>query len=428
MRIVALRRAAVCAAALGFFALLAVNCSAQNAQGGPVSARAATVVVFPFENSDRAAQWDWLGEGLAELTADQMTGRGPTVFSRDERLAALEKMGLPVYAKLSRATMLKLAAEMDADYIVFGEYSAQPTLVRSTTHVLSVNPPRMGAPITESGSLDALAQMQARAVWSGLCQMRNNLSPDANCEGDPAEVREFANAVHGARADAFEFYIKGLTSADDDVKLRDLREAARLDPDWDEAAYALGHAYFQKRDCEAAQPWLEKITQNGPHSSEAQFEGGVCSLLRNDFLHAESSFSALAARPDASEDPEVANDLGVSRLRQARYKDALADFTRAQTLDPGEPDYDFNVALAEYLLGQAGEAVRSVREAVKLAPDDSEAKALLVAALDRSGASTEANALRGDAGVVIAGAPYKRDIEKLDPTAVAKLAKVKAER
>lgn len=415
---------------MGFVALCAGNCLAQNAQGGAVNPRTATVLVFPFENSDKAPQWDWLGEGLAELTADQLTGHGPTIFSRDERLAGLEKAGLPAYARLSRATMLKLAAEMDADFIVFGDYSAQPNSVRSTTRVIRMNPARMGAPILQSGTLDGVAQTQARAAWSVLCEIRNNLAVGANCAGDPAEVSTFASAAQTARADAFEFYIKGLVSAEDDVKIRDLREAARLQPDWDEADFALGHTYYQKRDCEAAQLWLDKVAVRGPHAAESQFESGVCSLLRNDFLRAESTFAALAARTDANVDPEVANDLGVARLRQARYADALADFSRAQKLDPGEPNYFFNVGLAQYLLGRSAEAVRSVREAVRLAPDDSQAKALLVAALDRSGASTEANALRqgGDPTVVIAGAPYKRDVEKLDSTAVAKLAKVMTER
>ncbi len=67
---------------------------------------------------------DWLGEGLSELAIERLDGHGLTVFTREERLDALEKLGLPAYAHFSRATMLKIAAEIDADYVIFGEYSA----------------------------------------------------------------------------------------------------------------------------------------------------------------------------------------------------------------------------------------------------------------------------------------------------------------
>src|SRR5579864_6690924 len=80
----------------------AIPSCAQTAAGsaqGAISptAHIETVVVFPFENAGTDAQKDWLGEGLSELTTDSMIGHGPLVFSRDERLAALEKLGLPAY-------------------------------------------------------------------------------------------------------------------------------------------------------------------------------------------------------------------------------------------------------------------------------------------------------------------------------------------
>jgi hypothetical protein len=55
---------------------------------------------------------------------------------------------------------------------------------------------------------------------------------------------------------------------------------------------------------------------------------------------------------------------------------------------------------------------------------------MLIAALDRSGAGEEANALRGQgpATVTIVGAPEQRDVQRLTPTSLSKLARVKTER
>ncbi len=434
MKASVVRRLFLCVALFACLAVFVPGCSAQSASSSSTATHPVSVVVFPFENSSKAAQLDWIGEGLAELTADQMRGHAPAVFSREERLAALEKLGIPAYAHLSRATMLKIAAEMDADYIVFGEFAPQGNSIQVTSHILSVTPPHLAAPLIESGTLDSLAQTQARAAWSMLCAIQNSLSISATCDSQSSSSREFVNAARAVRPDAFEFFIKGLLNPDDEIRLRDFREAARLDPDWEEPAFALGRTYYVKRDCEAALQWFAKVPAKGAHSMDASFESGVCALLRNDPMRAEAAFSSLAAQPESAGvpnvDPEIVNDLGVARLREARYRDALGDFSRAQSLDPAEPDYNFNLGLANYLAGDAAAAAHAFREAARLAPDDSQAKALLIAALDRSGSSVEANALRGQspATVAVVGAPELRDVEKLSPTSLSKLARVKTER
>src|SRR5579864_4375138 len=110
-----------------------------------------TVVVFPFENVTNDASKDWLGEGLSELTTDSMAGHGPVVFTRDERLAALEKLGLPTYSRFSRATMIKIAGEIDADYVVFGEFTPDGANLHVSARVLRVSPPKLSDPFSESG-------------------------------------------------------------------------------------------------------------------------------------------------------------------------------------------------------------------------------------------------------------------------------------
>ena len=68
------------------------------------------------------ANLDWLGEGLAELTSERLEDRGLSVFSREERLGVLERMGLPDSARFSHATMVKIAGEADADEIIYGRF------------------------------------------------------------------------------------------------------------------------------------------------------------------------------------------------------------------------------------------------------------------------------------------------------------------
>ena len=83
-----------------------------------------TILVFPFENGSRDASLDWLCEGLAELTIERLQGPRRFVLAREDRLDALERMGIPATANLSRATMITLGEAADADDVVFGRFTS----------------------------------------------------------------------------------------------------------------------------------------------------------------------------------------------------------------------------------------------------------------------------------------------------------------
>jgi len=433
MKAVLLRRLGCCAAVLAFGAGCPGISARQSGGNSGSPARAETVVIFPFENAGHEADKDWLAEGLAELTAGRLAGHGPLVYSREERLAVLEKLGLPAYSRFTRATMLKIAAEIDADYVVFGEFDADGPNLRVTARVMGVNPPKLSAPVEESGAIAGLGELEGRAAWRVLCLLKGSLATDAPCAADSPEAQQFFHAGATIQADALEHYVRGLTAADDETRLRELREASRLDPNWDEPIYSIGKTYYSRLDCETALGWFDRVPSGSPHAADAAFSAGVCHLMRNDPLRAESLFAGLAggSTPQAggrAEPPEVLNNLGTALLRQARHKEALADFEQAQQADPGEPDYWFNVGLAQYLLGDWGAAARALREALRLQPEGQDARELLLAALDKNGEDEEANALRQEAPEPDPrGARPRQDVTKMNATTLARLARVRRE-
>ena len=132
-----------------------------------------------------------------------------------------------------------------------------------------------------------------------------------------------------------------------------LREAARLEPAWDRPAFELGQIYFERRDCDSALVWFSRVPPNRPDGPEASFDTGVCHLPRNDAARAEAAFSGLLERTrkpgekdSLPELPEMHNNLGVARLRLGKWNEAGAEFERAAALDPEEPDYWVNLAIA----------------------------------------------------------------------------------
>jgi Flp pilus assembly protein TadD/TolB-like protein len=412
--------------------------AAKPPPAGAGAAHAETVVVFPFENVVSDPQRDWLGEGLSELTTDSMVGHGPVVFTRDERLAALEKLGLPTYSRFSRATMIRIAGEIDADYVVFGEFTPDGRNLHVSARVLRVSPPKLSEPFAESGSMDSIAETEARVSWRILCAIRSSLDADAQCDASWPELQRQVKTVAHVRADSLEYFVRGLQATDDELRLRELREASRLDPNWDEPLVAIGKAFYERRDCESAVGWFAKVSPDNAHSADARFYTGVCQLLRNDLVHAEATFAGLLARAgNGPIFPGIISNLGTARLRQTRYKEAATDFDHAQKIDPGEPDYWFNLGLAQYLVNDWAEAARALREVVRLQPDAEDARSLLMVALDRSGAADEANALRQSAAADAAkdppgeniphdaARPQQHDVSKMSVTSLAKLARVR---
>lgn len=414
-------------------AFLAAGSAVPPAYGQAGSASRATsegahsgiLLVFPFENDSRVASLDWLGEGLSELTIERLQDKGISVLSRQERLAALEKIGLPDSARFSHATMVKIAAEADADDVVFGRFISDGKTVTLEARVLRISPPWLSPPYTQSGSLESLLRLHARLSWRMLCvlEQKNCLQQGAN-----ADESSFANPPASLRPDALQNFVRGILASDDEPRLRALREAARLEPAWDRPAFELGQFYFARRNCESALPWFSRVPPNRPDGPEAGFDMGVCHLLRNDAARAEAAFSGLLERA-RSADPkehlpefsEVHNNLGVARLRLGKGSEAAAEFERAEALAEEQPDYWVNFGVAKLLAKQPAAALAPLEHARKLDPNDKGARALLISTFESLGRASDAAAIRAESGesggLAVSPAP-------LDPAALARLARV----
>ena len=96
-----------------------MRCPAQGGSGDWRLSRG-VYLVFPFENAGASPRLEWLGEGLEELTIQRLlAAAGEQVYSHAGRVAELERYGLPRSSRFSRATMLHVAEDLDADFVMF---------------------------------------------------------------------------------------------------------------------------------------------------------------------------------------------------------------------------------------------------------------------------------------------------------------------
>jgi len=384
-------------------------------------------LVFPFENAGAPPRLDWIGEGLEELTIQRLSHAGLQVYSHSGRVNEMDRYGLPDSAKLSRASMLHVAQEMDADYAVFGSFASDGKTLTVNARLMRINPAALLPAVTEHGPLDSLMELHNRITWHLLT---------ATDHSYPLSLVEFSKLQRSLSLAAFEQYIRGLLASDDDVRLRDLKEAAKLEPEWPDPAFAIGQIYFARNDCNSALPWFGRVPATNARSVEAIFSIGVCRLRLGQAEQAEQVFSSLQeglkhSLVTGAELPEILNNLGLARAQQGNLAAAQTAVGRARDLDPDEDDYPFNLGLLALGQTELSIAATHFREAVRREPDNPEDLAFLIYSLQKAGKNAEADQERENAVAALGDKTlpaikvdakgdnllkYQRVTKELDPT------------
>ena len=337
-----------------------------------------SVLIAPFENVSKAPGIEWIGESFPEVIGQRMASSSLRMMSRPDRLHAFDRAGIPSGLHPSRATIFRVAEQLDVDYVVLGSYDFDGHTFTATCQRLDVKRAHLSNKVTESGPLLKLIDIQTALAWDLL-----RLDDAALVTSRDAYVA----AAPTIRLDSLENYTRGVMATSAADKIKYFREALRIDPMYTEALLGLGEAHFEAKQYESAAVEFLKVQQAHPSAGQAQFLFGLCALYLGQFETAEASFAALSRPLPLS---EVYNNLGVARARRGEHT-AVDAFQKAVDMDPDDADYRFNLAVALFRKGEAVASTREVRELLTANPDDAEAKGLLeslVAASDPKFATT----------------------------------------
>jgi tetratricopeptide (TPR) repeat protein len=322
-----------------------------------------TVLIVPFENLSKAPGIEWIGESFPEVLSQRMAVPGWIIGSREERQRAFDRAGLPADLHPSRATLYRIAEQLDKDYVVLGGYNFDGQMFTATAQLLDVRRARLSSGLEREGPLPQLVTVQTELAWELLRQL------------DPTfpVSRETFLASAPIRLDALEHYVRGVLAASAADKVTHFREALRLNPNYMEAAFGLAQAYFAQRQYGQAAAACQQIPPGHELGGEAQFLLGLSDYYLGLYAEAETAFTSLLERIPL---PEVYNNLGVVEARRGN-KTALEQFRKAADLDPQNTDYTFNVALTLYRRGDGAGSARQLRDLLAANPDDVEASSLL---------------------------------------------------
>ncbi|MGD0213716.1 MAG: tetratricopeptide repeat protein [Terriglobales bacterium] len=358
-----MKRAVVC-----IFASL-VFCWSLRAQdraalGGTAAGR--TMVVVPFENTSPTPGLEWLGESFPETLHEQLNSPVLYVASRDERLRAYDRQGVPAGVHASRATLYRIAEQMDVDYAVLGSYRYDGARLTATAQLLDMRAQKLLPAVTESAPLADFGTLQSALAWDLLRSIRADFSVPKD---------KYIASVAAVRLDALENYVRGMLATTADEKIQHYREAVRLSPDYAKAWLELGKTYYAQRAYEPAMAALGQVQPSSPVAREANFYLGLAAYAHGDFAKSESAFAFVAARLPLA---EVYNNLGVVAARRGHSpKIATDDFQRAIQDDPSDADYHFNLGVTLTQSGDRAGATRELHATLADRPNDAEAKILL---------------------------------------------------
>jgi len=333
-----------------------------------------TMVVIPFENTSPTPGLEWLGESFPETFHEQLNSPVLYVASRDERLRAYDRQGVPAGVHPPRATLYRLAEQMDVDYAVLGSYRYDGTRLTAVAQLLDMRAEKLLPAVTESGPLADLGTLQSALAWDLLRLIRTDYSVPRD---------KYITSVRPPHLDALENYVRGTLATSAEEKVTYYREAVRINPAYAQAWLELGKTYYAQHAYELAIAALSQVQQSslvsglmsGAVAREANFYLGLAAYAHGDFAKSESAFQFVAARLPLA---EVYNNLGVVAARRGHSPKTATDyFQRAIQNDSSDPDYHFNMGVTLSLAGDRAGATRELRAALDHRPNDAEAKMML---------------------------------------------------
>ena len=372
--------------------------------GNSSLAQLQTVVVLPFANQSKDAGLHWMGESFAEVLEDRLKWPRLNVLGRDERLLAFDRIGIPYSSSLSRASLIKIGQELDADILVLGNFDSDGTQLKATTSVLDLRKNVLKARLEEKVPLDRFQEASGRLAWKILAQLDSTF---------PLSLNAFLEKFPLIPNVALENYIRGLIESDRAKQIRYFRQADKEHPNYSKAIYQLGRLYHHERDYPTSTLWLQRLLKLEGDMPEVNFLIGLNHLYLKNYDKAASEFDRLSRVIPSS---KIYTNLAIALSLKGSKEAASEAFEKAIAGDPSEGDYDFNLAYHQWKTGDFLGALKHLTALTERNDSDAEVQYLLskcYRTIGRVEESDAALALARELNPKIEGWESKRQIPDL---------------
>ena len=188
-----------------------------------------------------------------------------------------------------------------------------------------------------------------------------------------ASARLIAAAGTRVVVDPGDFYTKGeanYRAGKYEAAVKDLREAVKLSPDWEDPHYVMALALTElgrlKEAIEEFKQVVNLAIKDEPKILALYNMGNAYADLGQYQSAIESYQQAINLNPNLS---KPHNNLGLAYAGSERLADAVAEFTQAVRLKPDYAEAHFNLGVAYVQLGRKAEAAEQQRILATLKPE-----------------------------------------------------------
>lgn len=352
---------------------------------GAASARAEDVLLtLPFENVSGRAEYNWVGESFVVLYGDLLETKQLKVLDPDERNLVYERLGLRASDILTRAAVIRVAENAQANLALIGTYDIggdrENASIAITARLIEVSSGRLvgNKVFTRSGSLNELLAMQGELAWNVLNE-RNRASTVSK-----DDMISMAKAIPPR---AYESLVKGVQTQDAKVREMLLRRALQEaetagQQHYAQAFYELGLHFYKQGNFVDATEQLRQLTNADPRYLESQFFLGMAAYRLGNALEAATAFDHLVEPLPL---PEIFNNAGAMWVAKGEAARGLALLRRAVAQSPNDSTYRFNYGYALWKAQNFAEAAQHLKVAADQGPRDGEAWFLYAKSLESAG-------------------------------------------
>jgi tetratricopeptide (TPR) repeat protein len=290
-----------------------------------------TLAVLDLQNLTREPADDWLGSGIAEsLAADLSRVRGLTLIAREKVARARASLE----SQRPDADALALAQLLGCRWLFSGGFQRLGPSLRITTRLTEVSTGRVVSAEKLDGNLESVFEMQDRlssSVAAALNLEKPSTSPPA--------------PTGASRLEVFECYARGRRlwqrlEKGSFEKARDLYDSAiALDPTYAPALAGLAGIHSMRftfttdpEELEQARACAQRALAIDPENAEAHVWKGYALMREERFAEAaEPLAAAIEADPTAMHPHYFA---GISQSFSGRYREAVPRLQQAVEAEP----------------------------------------------------------------------------------------------
>jgi tetratricopeptide (TPR) repeat protein len=326
----------------------------------PISNFKYLVKVLPIKNLSGITEYDWIGFGIEYQLSNKFSELPQYHLAQHNRVE--QSQNKEVYTTDLENEIQSL------DYIINGQYTVGSNQIAVSLDFTTANSDEKIAAVHYTQRYDNFLDMIAQAAHRFTHATDVILSP----QDEQIVNHKLTNSMVAFENFCMGYLESAKSGSDHQNIVRYFTRAINEDPDFREARYNLGVAYYNNKDYEDAIRQFQTVLATYPEFKAVYLARGLTYMQLEEFIEANRDFNMYVNyNPD---DYHPYYYLGHIAVKQKKYFAAQNYLSTSLELNPTHGDTYFELGNIFYLTSRYREAIDHYKKVINLEPDHLEAR------------------------------------------------------